>query len=184
MKKCFKKTAAAILTTAMVMSAGVPAFASEVSAQESSQQVYTMTIDLTPEMYASTSTKTKSVPEFGLALNAGQSGWSLPAKVQFILPSAAKIQQVKFVPDVASINPGTGFKGIIAVQALELTSPDGTVGELAWGKTITDTTTFKNSTANGQWTVRVNGKNISPSGAVNFGSVFYEYAQMTITYTL
>lgn len=127
MKKCFKKTIVAILTTAMVMSAGVPVFEGD-----------------------------------------------------------GKVQSIEFIPGTATLNNGSHVsKGLVQTQKLELTSPNGQVGQFAWGTKIKDTSQLKDATVDGKWILRIYGKNVtSPSTpGLIFGNIFYKYSTLKITYT-
>lgn len=160
------------------------------------ETVYTQTVDVQLEAtpYAVTSSKTVTANKsLGLALDPARSGWSEFATFRFSsLPSNALVRSIEIDPGRAIINNNNkNMMGAILVSEIQVISPLGKKADLIWkAGGMEDSTHFVQQQANGNWTARIYGTNISkPTGDPlldlrYFGGISYKSAQMTISYTL
>ena len=128
-----------------------------------------------------------------MALDAGESGTSLPVNFRFsTIPSNAKVQSIEIDPGKGIVNNNiSDMLGAVLFENIYITSPQGEKVTLAWKASgMTDNTYFLNETAKGTWTAYVSGTNITrPTGDPlwdlrAFGSLVYESPQMTISYVV
>ena len=194
------QTRLGVMLLALLMSSiifATPAFAAEpqVSVNTAGESVYTKTIDMQLQAmpYASESSKTVTANKsLGLALDPGRSGWSVPVTFRYSLPSNAVVRSIEIDPGRGIINNNNkNMMGTILISKIEVTSPLGKMADIGWKASgMKDTTHFLQQPANGNWTARIYGTNISrPTGDPIldirfFGSISYKSAKMTISYIL
>lgn len=195
-----KKMLTSVLALAVSSMMSVSAFAAEpvIAQDETGETVYTQTINFSDSNavsygYGSQSKTVTSYRSLGLALDAGESGTSLPATFRFSLPSNAKVRSVKVNPGRATINNGKrGMIGAVVFSSINVKSPYGTSINGKWSPREMDfSSRFLNEKASGTWEVSVTGQNIaSPPSNMPwwapsaFGSLVYKSPSMTITYVL
>lgn len=185
----------AMLTSSTMIT--TPAFAAEpqLSANTTGETVYTQTVDVQLQAmpYAFTNSKTVTANNsLGLALDPGQSGWSVPVTFRCSLPSNAMVRSIEIEPGRGIVNNNNrNMMGSILISKIEVTSPSANKANIAWtARGMKDTTHFLQKPAKGNWTARIYGTNISrrtgnPMFDLRFfGSIFYKNAKMKISYVL
>ena len=196
MKK--SRVVAVLMAFTVAMATSAPVFAAEpevsVSKNAAGETVYTQTVDMDEVVvpYVSSDSETKTASSsLGLALDAGESGTSLPVNFRFsTIPSNAKVQSIEIDPGKGIVNNNiSDMLGAVLFTKITITSPDGKTASLAWKASgMTDSTNFLDKKASGTWTAYVTGTNLTrPTGDPlwdlrAFGSLVYESHQMTISY--
>ncbi len=182
------------LTMTSLMSVSAMAAEPVVTQDASEQTVYTQTIDLSNTMfrYGEQSRKVTSNKPLSLALDAGQSGETLPVDFRFTsLPAKARVRSVKIDPGNPTINNNShNMMGSVLFNTIKVASPDGKIVTGAWNPRGMDfSSSFLDRQATGTWTISAIGKNIAtppvnpPSWAPPyFGSLSHKSPSMTITY--